>query len=148
RRVGHLLSDERSRQAVAAAEQFADDHTTRKQLATAAAEATAAACPDSKPRMEALFSLAPPTAATAAWWAGTWAAAAAADLAVDNVGSAAHAAATGVAPLSGRADGEEVRGAARAWRDERVAQADLLRDIFGPLPFRALTLAPPLRAWK
>jgi hypothetical protein len=29
-----------------------------------------------------------------------------------------------------------------------AAQADLLRDLFGPLPFRSVTLTPSVRTWN
>jgi hypothetical protein len=32
--------------------------------------------------------------------------------------------------------------------NERAAQANLLRDIFGPLPFRSLALNPSLLQWR
>jgi len=92
-----------------------------------------------------MYSLAAPDAASVAWWAGIEAAAAAAALAEDNFSAVAHQVAEAVAVLSGLVDWGK-RSA--AWRDERAAQANLLRDIFGPLPFRTRALSASLSSWK
>ncbi len=119
RRVWHLLVDNRSRQAVEVAERFADGAATEQELEAArqvAWEFTLHTVHDD----EAFFDLeaAALDAADAPAWTAEW-------------------------PV------EPVRVVVAAQRalgpGEGKAQADLLRDIFGPLPF--LPHPPPDPAW-
>ena len=135
RRIWPGLVDERSRQAVEVAENFADGwatHTERE------------------------------GAANAAWYAcsnldhfnATDAAHDACLVVVeaDRVAEGtAHDAAWTAASEAERLSGRYLQGRAgkAAWELERASQAALLRDIFGPLPFRQPPpLAPPLLRWN
>jgi hypothetical protein len=134
RRVWHLLPDERSRRAVAAAEREADGGADPEDLRLAVlsaenlAEQLAASSRTAGQEARA-------SAAFAALHA-TGAGEKAADYAAANACSAAfHAATEASAP-----------SAARARDAERDAQCRLLRCMFGPLPFREALIDPSLRA--
>jgi len=70
---------------------------------------------------------------------GALAAAAAAYITMDRFGSAAQDAATAMMGAV-----RDMRRTFRkpAWKAECAAQTDLVRDIFGPLPFRDVAVAP------
>jgi hypothetical protein len=141
RRIWSLLTDERSRQAVEVAERFADGQAAqseRKAARTGALDAT-------------VF----PNDPTAAWAAQRISAWRIAEV-VGGTPESGHEGAPGAAvdawasEAYGRVrraggDGEAAERAARA--DERRAQAALLRDVFGPLLFRRVTVAPPVLRW-
>jgi hypothetical protein len=129
RRIWHLFQHERSRTAVEKVEQFADDAIGYGQMTTAACALWAAieAAPD-------------PHLADADSAAG-----AAASYSDAHQGYVAATSASGNAARAAASDDN--------WETEmaieRAAQAVLLRDIFGPLPFRPPSpLLPSLRAWQ
>jgi hypothetical protein len=120
RRVCHLLSDERSRQAVEVAERYADGSATREDLSEAEAATwlvdsyvDAGYTANADPR-------------NAAVWACATASDAVYSVAYENQG------------------GEPAK---LAWAAERANQARLLRNLFGPLPFRPVAIQPPVLAW-
>ena len=102
RQVEHLLTDQRSRDAIDTAEKFAKGEATRKELAAARAAARAAV--------------------SSAPWVVAWAAARAAARAADAVSSAPWAAAWAAAR-----DGARDAAWAAAWAAARDAQSDWLR---------------------
>jgi hypothetical protein len=129
RRVWHLLVDERSRELVERVERYADGLCERRELDSfwaAARDAVHDADRETPGGIQAAVAarnLAPETG----WWTSNcWA------VACSVARSSAEAAAKTV-----------------PWLAEREAQAALLRDIFGPLPFHKLPpLDPSLRAWQ
>ncbi len=114
-------------QAVDVAERFADGKATTTELEAAAAGTTpdwtaAFACHEAA-SLEGGVDAAEYAADNAAWEAGS------------------HA-----AFVVGKAEGSPSFNAGRDV--ERAAQANLLRDIFGPLPFRPVTVHPHTLAWN
>jgi hypothetical protein len=131
RRVWRHIAEERNRRALVLAERYADDETAVAELQAAlravhASGDVPAAFGDTD--REALAALA------AAGVRGS--AALATVTAATNDVLAAEAAITATAILAVRKGGPQVGDAARA------AHAALLRDIFGPLPFRRMALDP------
>jgi hypothetical protein len=159
RRLGHLLSDERSRRAVEVTEQFVDGLATRQQFLDAAkaaqvaaerhyeavwqaatAEIVASTDPDAANWVHGAHECA--SSASAAAHAAMYAPGVSCcpDEAGDVVGKATFAVAHAVSPLHFAEDCHpdfERREAAEG--AERKAQAALLRDVVGS-PFRPLTL--------
>jgi hypothetical protein len=138
RGIWHILTDDRSRQAVEVAEQFADGAATNEQLDTAwAAAAVARAAEAVTPAWDAARdSVRNPRAAEAA-------AEAAADAAAGAAADAAEAAVGGGAEALRAREGASDHARAAAEK----AQCDLLRDIFGN-PFRPAALDPSVLAWN
>jgi hypothetical protein len=141
RRVWYLLSDERSRSAVHAAEHYADGLTTPAEL-TAAQRQAMLAYIDGTDAFYGLrtditrpHSTAPHAAALHA-----------ADAPPIYMKPAADSAAYSVFKPHSFPYPEAEATAAVA--PERVAQAVLIRDIFGPLPFRPVTVHPDVLAWN
>jgi hypothetical protein len=130
RRSWHLL-DAADREVVELAERFADGGVSQRKLDTAR-RGRQKQCPAGLP---------PTVPEYAAWAANTTLqrrGSGAAHWAVEATLSAVVAASTGAAPWS-----EEVHATRLAARDAEVAcQAALLRDIFGPLPFRQVMVEP------
>jgi hypothetical protein len=123
RRVWHLLPqgrDEYNHAAVEAAERFADGRASRKELDDLAPLFTRWHY-----RNDPLFS--PPQDAAFRTW---------------HVISADAVEAALVTAF------EAAKGTGEAAAAERAAQAGLLRDIFGPLPFRPVTVHPHVLAWS
>jgi|SRR5579884_2824963 len=128
RRISHLILDPRSQPAVEAAEHLAeglvaDDDVwpTRDEADLAGADSERGdGCQDSR---EAAFQMMDPDAFFAADAASF---------------CAAHA-------VGGRTGDEAEKTARQA---EQAAQADLLRDIFGTLAFRGVSLDPSLLVWN
>jgi len=124
RRVWHLLADARSRRVVEVVERLADGLADEGQLeaARAAAHAVFAAAEVARHVTAESAGPAPAAAALAACYADDPA----------------------TAPLyAAHAAGEEEARAA-----ERAAQAGLLREVLGPVPWRPVAVAPSWLAWK
>jgi hypothetical protein len=127
RRVWPLLTEESGRRAVEVAERYADGLAGDEELAwqnsfVAAREARLSA----------------DDLATGGFWAADaaeFASGANAELAYSAADSASYAAWVASGPAAPSQDAE------------RVIQAVILRDLFGPLPFRPLSVAPAVLAW-
>jgi hypothetical protein len=148
RRVWHLLTDERSRTAVEVAEQYAEGAVTRTQLRVARADAEkcimqATATVGNDPVGPTFHA----AVATVAWWmTSPWLGRASARVAGQT---ALFCAADTARPWAAASFGQHVDADAAfgtAEDAERRGQADLLRDLFGPLPFRPMKLDPAWRA--
>ncbi len=148
RHIWHLLTDERSRAAVLAAEQFADGLITEDELKAAreaAREAAWAAAWEAswKAAWEASWKAARAAAWAAAWeasWKASWKAAR--EAAREASWAAARAAAWEASWKAAREAAREAAWAA-AWEAAKREQAALLRDIIDN-PFRPVRVADDL----
>jgi hypothetical protein len=116
RRVWHVMTDPLARKAVEVAERYADGMADDAEREEALAEAAQARW----------------FGTGAARWAVVAFARTAAMMAVDVTGQ------TAACPPGKEYDPD-------LWAAETPKQGDLLRDIFGPLPFRPVAIAPPWR---
>jgi hypothetical protein len=132
RRVWSLLADERSRRAVEVAERYADGLVTDEEL-SAAWEATLVAKREATGFPE-------DDLAKGVFWAAN---------ATENAARVeawrAYAAANS-ASVAGSYSSLEAAGPSQ--RAEEAIQAAILRDLFGPLPFRPVSVASAGRAWN
>jgi hypothetical protein len=137
RRIWHLLTDERSRKALVTCELYADGLTTKSTLVVARREAgeamMALITADLSPLERSRALAAAQAARHVARPTGNRSALA------DDMRKAVHAAskADTIGRLSRRIPSECI-----------LPQCDLLRDIFGPFPFRPVTLAPAVLTWN
>lgn len=134
RRVWHLLTDERSRAAVRMAERHADGQAGLKELARTRVAAVTAA---------------DRVARNAGWAAYHAAVQRVTDESIDSACMAAVESQARSARRAARAAGADE---AAAWEAGRVAelraQADLLRELFGPLPFRDVPVSSSWLRWN
>jgi hypothetical protein len=136
RRVGHLTRDRRVGDALDVAERFADgragdgERSAVRQAAQQAAQSRAVTNRPTAPRWERRVASAVYHAAAAEAWEGAY--------------TAYRLAAEAVLWKAGGYDAPQWEGVEKA---ERRAQADLLREFFGPLPFRAVPVNPAWLAW-
>jgi hypothetical protein len=135
RRMWHLLSNERSRRAVEAAERYADADADGEELRFARLGAENVA--------ETLIASAP----TAEREAQASAAFAALSVTVDDWRSADYTSSNATSAAYHAATAANVPSAADARDGERAAQACLLRDIFG-IPFRSISICPAWLTWN
>jgi hypothetical protein len=132
RRIWHLMVDERSREAVEVAERFADGGASKDELMAARARGlraheyarAAVRSGDSSPCL------------SASWTAYRVARSRAADGARDSIDFCSFA-----------ISGVPRQSANQAHFEELGKQAALLRDLFGPLPFRPVALDASWLAW-
>jgi hypothetical protein len=131
RGIWHLLADPRSRRAVEVAEQFAEGRVGNEEVMAAWGPAWEAAneALEAKPIVEQASATNPWDTAPAAQAAGNALA-----------GHPAAAADAALAAVLYSAEGADERAADQ----ERLRQAALLHDLFGPLPFRTVYIEP---AW-
>jgi hypothetical protein len=137
RRIWHLMADPRSRKAVEVAEGFADGLVSEagRDEAEAAAESVRRVAYD--PRSECVER---PDEFAA------WAAHSAVDGAADNAARLTTADVAG-ARFSERWQAGVAADGSAAEAREQSAHADLLRDIFGSLPFRPISFDPSWLTW-
>jgi hypothetical protein len=128
RHIGHLLAEERTRQALELSERFADGGASKREVTQARAAAG----------WEGLAEARWVRAAVAAATFGTWRKAAEAAEAV------ARAAAQMTGPDATAGLAQVAARSVAAWKREREYQAQLLRDIFGN-PFRPVPAVEPAR---
>ena len=122
-RILHLLTDQRSRAAVEVAAQYAEGLVSKEQLQAAANAAKAAHADAFREKGKV---------GACAEWAAQFAASADAWFAATRASNFAYVAAgDGLQP-----------------GPEHSAQAQLLRCVFGPLPFRPVTIQPDVPAWN
>jgi hypothetical protein len=133
RRVFSLLTDERSRRAVDLAERSADGAATPAELQAAWSDAQDAYEADRT------------AVRRAAKLAGTSAGPPPGDAAASAAAEAVAKASVGALPLYSRAGHVQYT---RAFSQERGLQAHLLRDLFGPRPFRRVGADPAWLAWR
>ncbi len=141
RRVWHLLRDPRSQRAVEVAELYADGLAGRKELAQAREAAEAAARASVVAASETAFERAAKAGAHCALSNGREAGRSASQEAAKAIGDAAY---FGTGGAAAHPDDFWHRMIAA----EEQEQAQLFRDIFGPLAFRRLTIDPSLLRWR
>jgi hypothetical protein len=161
RHIWNLLVDERSRKAVEVAEQFAEGRAGKAELKAAKAALNAGVRGRGTPeflitaRKLALSAGHPRLKARAVAQSWTWAWEATRELTrVDAHEAARLACQTACLAARWAAADEDVpfvrgpKAVKAAEATERSVQAALLRDIFGPLPFRQVRIDPAWLAWN
>jgi hypothetical protein len=126
RGLWRLIADERSRAAVCAAEEYADGKAGAEELARAQDMAgVAVRDADAEAGRE--------------WQTNVWAAwFASMTVAAGDSGGAAWQAVEAMVREPGPA----------SWPQVKRHHCDVLRDLFGPLPFRPVTISPSVRTWN
>jgi hypothetical protein len=158
-RIWHLLTDERSRRAVEVASRYADGLASGEELSAAAADADLAS--DEMPLSRRRNSIAA-TAGYGAAWLRADREASPAERGTDTAAAAVALLATWepvgmpkgadlppdwfTADLAKRAVGEA--GGPKTMQHEGRVQAALLRDLFGPLPFRPVVVEEGWLTWN
>jgi hypothetical protein len=142
RHIWHLLPDERSRRAIEVMERHLDGRADAEEMRDAARAAAAAGV--------AAFATYDESAASAAQIAGDPEGNAPAWMRpADAAMTAAENAACDAADAAAQAGSDpDVAGRRVRWRAERLAQCQLLRDLFGPLPFRPAPANSFVPAWN
>lgn len=166
RRVWHLLTEERSRKAVEVAEAHADGNADAEALSSAYYAALACW----RAAYEQMTGHPPPevrSVTVTTGWGQTGVAAFVSEhpggqvranvpsprAAATSAASAVLRAASPARLLPWTACEPAAEAAAGGWEGsnrcpaERAAQAGLLRELVGPLPFRLVPLSPPIRTW-
>jgi hypothetical protein len=144
RRIWPLLADEASRRAVEVAERFADGSAGKAELQLAHQAATAL-LPDADTSVDHGLDVANAAVHAAELtlrdgvYDATAHAAAAAARAVAGFAAMDQASSDEFAPMRAYFMGEDA---------ERAAQADILRDVFGPIPFREIRIDPAWVEWN
>jgi hypothetical protein len=134
RRIWSALVDERSRHLVEITERYADGLTRYGEVAAAF---------DQHERAESCYTV------KAGWWAVGFAAVPGTRLKETLRASRDAADAAAYAPCQDTENDEDLgRLHALLYPLERAAQADLLRDIFGPSPLQQCPLVPSLLTWN
>lgn len=125
RRIWHLFTDRRSLRAIEVVEQFVDGKATKAEMRKAA---------------EAAWAVSPSRMARAAQETAScsWQSALSIAQAVSDAWQTARAAARAV----------KVHGDEQEWVAERQVQAAFVRDLFGPLPLRHISLPVALLTWN
>jgi hypothetical protein len=178
RGIWHLLTDQRSREAVEAAERYADGQLSRVPFAffreAAGAARRAARCAELSAEVEANFRLAPEYRAACVELYAACAACAAVSVSAGihpfDWDGREHEHATAQSSAEGsrychdwaglahvEAERLTLRGTSRHWasrwggpesRAEPAEPASLLREILGPRPFRTVNIFPSVRMWN
>jgi hypothetical protein len=161
RHIWHLLVDERSHEAVEVAEQFAEEKAGKAELKAAKAAPNAGVRGKGTPeflvraRKSALRAGHPTLKARAVAQSWTWAWEATRELTRVDAHEAARLTCRPACLAAGWAAipedtpfVEESKAMKAAEAAERSAQAALLRDIFGPLPFRQVRIDPAWLTWN
>ncbi len=137
RRVGDLLRDPRAQEALATAERFADgfvgdgERSAARKAAQQVAQSRVVTGHPTRPKWER-------RAASAVYYA----------LAGDALEATTNVLRLTAEALFWRAGGFDSPNWIKVEPAERQAQADLVRDLFGPLPFRAVPVRPSWLAWE
>jgi hypothetical protein len=138
RLIWHRLHDPRSRQAVETTERFIEGEATLAEMAGASREAEAAQHDAGQNRRWSGGEYAAlATALAPEWNPDRWPC-------VQSVACQAVTAAAQFAELSGKNRRERKRNGLRGHTEATRALSALLRDIFGPLPFREVRIDPSL----
>jgi hypothetical protein len=143
RSIWHLLTDERSRKVVEATEEFADGRVSLDNLRLAH-DVFYRAYEDEEVKDGALGNT--HEAVQNVCFVGPHAAISVSRAAADAVGAAASESVPAPTPGGWSAAKTDAWESARA--SERAYQANLLRDIFGPLPFRQVAIDPTWLRWN
>lgn len=157
RRVGHLLIEKRSMEAIELAEQFAEGQVGKAELTKKRKQlndgvkggGTSKFLTGARKSARAAGWTEPKAGAVAQAWTWAWSASREllrVDSAQAALETAVHAEISAANDVLNSLQETKVLKAARA--DEKKAQVGLLHDIIGPLPFRTVTINPAWLAWN